>query len=696
MVLAAEDLSTSISARYRALIRIAQAIRGHRDPKELFQLLTRELREVLPFDAIVQFDEAAQKVHFHHCQDHKHPHPNSVAIAPQETVAWWVYHNQQPVMVRDAERETRFPANMAMFKRFGILSACAVPLTTAHRRLGSLAIASESADSYSDEDVLFFSLVADQIALATDDALNFEASQRAGERLQLLLDLSNRVMANLELPELLKEISASIRHVMQCDGVGVILPATKENGYQLYALHFPKSKGMLADKLSMPVDEKASLSRVIRSLVPLAMNKHDLAADVEGSSLAIEEGIQAVCHVPLIGKNRTLGALSLGRLEDIPFTIDDVEFLTQVANQVAIAVENALAYRQIAELKDRLAQEKVYLESEIRSELKFEEIIGKSASLRSVLSQIETVAPTDSTVLIYGDTGTGKELVARALHNLSSRAANAFVKLNCAAIPTGLLESELFGHERGAFTGAISQRIGRFELAHSGTVFLDEVGEIPLELQPKLLRVLQEREFERLGGTRTIRSDARLIAATNRDLSAMVDEQKFRQDLFYRLNVFPIRVPPLRERTEDIPLLVRHFVQQFSRRMNKHIDSIASETMKALVHYEWPGNIRELQNVIERAVILSPGPALKVSLADLKSRVEPAVVSRLLAPETVESGNMQSVLDETERVQILRALDQSKGIVSGPVGAAALLGMKRSTLQFRMQKLGIRVSRTSA
>jgi formate hydrogenlyase transcriptional activator len=324
----------------------------------------------------------------------------------------------------------------------------------------------------------------------------------------------------------------------------------------------------------------------------------------------------------------------------------------------------------------------VYLEDEIRSELKFEEIIGQSTALRSVLSQIETVAPTDSTVLIYGDTGTGKELVARALHNLSSRGQNAFVKLNCAAIPAGLLESELFGHERGAFTGAISQRIGRFELAHHGTVFLDEIGEIPLELQPKLLRVLQEREFERLGGTRTIRSDARLIAATNRDLSAMVDERKFRQDLFYRLNVFPIRVPPLRERTDDIPLLVRHFTQQFSRRMNKHIDSIPSETMTALVHYDWPGNIRELQNVIERAVILSPGPSLKVSLADLKSR-------------TVESGNIQTVLDETERVQILRALDQSNGIVSGPEGAAARLGLKRSTLQFRMQKLGIRVSRTS-
>ncbi len=699
MLLVADELevvSTSIRARYRALIRIAQAIRGHRDPKELFQLLSRELREVLPFDGIVQFDEAANKVHFNYCRDHDHPHPSSIAIAAEETVAWWVYHNQQAVMIRNAAHETRFPANMAMFGAFGIQSACAVPLTTAHRRLGSLVIASEAADAYSDEDVLFFSLVADQIALATDDALNFEALQKAGDRLQLLLDLSNRVMANLELPDLLKEISASIRHVMQCDGVGVILPGTEPNDYRLYALDFPKSKGALADKLSMPVDETASLTRVIRSREPFMMNKQELAADQDGHSLAIEEGIQAVCHLPLIGKNRVLGALSLGRLEDIPFTTDDVEFLTQVANQVTIAVENALAYRQIAELKDRLAQEKIYLENEIRSELKFEEIIGQSAALRSVLSQIETVAPTDSTVLIYGDTGTGKELVARALHNLSSRASNAFVKLNCAAIPTGLLESELFGHERGAFTGAIAQRIGRFELASKGTMFLDEIGEVPLELQPKLLRVLQEREFERLGGTRTIRSDARLIAATNRDLSAMVDEQKFRQDLFYRLNVFPIRVPPLRERTEDIPLLVRHFVQQFSRRMNKHIDSIASDTMRALVRYDWPGNIRELQNVIERAVILSPGPALKVSLADLKLRAEPAAVRRLTAPEPAESGNMQSVLDETERVQILRALEQSNGVISGPEGAAARLGMKRSTLQFRMQKLGIRVSRTSS
>ena len=689
-------VATSISARYRALIRIAQAIRGHRDPKELFQLLTCELRGVLPFDAIVQFDEAAKKVHFNACEDHPHPNPNSVKLAPEETLAWWVYQNQQPMVIRDVERETRFPAMMEMFKAFGIQSVCAVPLTTAHRRLGSLCIASEYADSYSDEDVLFFSLVADQIALATDDALNFEASQRNGERLKLLLDLSNRVMANLELPQLLKEISASIRQVMQCDGVAVILPEPGDKTFRLYALDFPENKAPVDEMPPMPIEGSSSLAQVFQTGRALNLRYSDIMDDM----VAKAEGIHSICHLPLAGRDRMLGILSLGRLEDIPFSKEDIEFLGQVANQVALAIENALAYGQIAELKDRLAQEKVYLEDEIRSELKFEEIIGQSAALRSVLNQIETVAPTDSTVLIYGDTGTGKELVARALHNLSSRGKNAFVKLNCAAIPTGLLESELFGHERGAFTGAISQRIGRFELAHSGTVFLDEIGEIPLELQPKLLRVLQEREFERLGGTKTIRSDARLIAATNRDLAAMVDEQKFRQDLFYRLNVFPIRVPPLRERTEDIPLLVRHFVQQFSRRMNKHIDSIPSETMKALVRYDWPGNIRELQNVIERAVILSPGPALRVSLADLKVRVEPSPVRQLVAaaplPAIEAGGNIQSVLDETERAQILRALEQSKGIVSGPDGAAARLGMKRSTLQFRMQKLGIRVSRTSS
>ena len=349
---------------------------------------------------------------------------------------------------------------------------------------------------------------------------------------------------------------------------------------------------------------------------------------------------------------------------------------------------------------DSSQQNGVYQESEPRNELLFEEIVGNSQALRCVLGEIETVAPADSTVLIYGETGTGKELIARAVHNLSSRKSNSFVKLNCAAIPRDLLESELFGHERGAFTGAISQRVGRFELAHRGTIFLDEIGEIPLELQPKLLRVLQEREFERLGSTRTLRSDARLIAATNRDLDVMVDEQKFRSDLYYRLNVFPIRVPALRERREDIPLLVRHFVQRFSQRNNRVINNVPSETMEALVRYHWPGNIRELQNVIERAVIISKSPVLKVALSTLKSdriqklgEIAPNVSP--LEHENPPEENLHHILEETERIHILRALEACNGVIAGPTGAATRLGIKRSTLHLRIQKLGIRRARTA-
>jgi len=414
---------------------------------------------------------------------------------------------------------------------------------------------------------------------------------------------------------------------------------------------------------------------------------HLTGSELDQDHIALAEGARSVCHLPLISRDRVLGVLHLGSLQENAFTEDDVAFLSKVAGQVAIAVENARAYGQIADLRDKLAQEKLYLEDEIRSELNFEEIVGKSDALRRVLKEVETVAPTDSTVLIYGETGTGKELIARAVHNLSARGSSAFVKLNCAAIPTGLLESELFGHEKGAFTGAIAQRVGRFELANRGTVFLDEIGEIPLELQPKLLRVLQEREFERLGSSRTLRTDARLIAATNRDLGAMVDEQKFRSDLYYRLNVFPVRVPPLRERPDDIPLLVRHFVQQFSRRTNRNIETIPSETLTALVNYDWPGNIRELQNVIERAVILSKGPVLKVATDDLKPRSATDGTVQL-------DKNIRGLLEHTERKQILSALEQTNWIVAGPNGAAARLGLKRSTLQSRMHKLGVRISRT--
>jgi formate hydrogenlyase transcriptional activator len=351
--------------------------------------------------------------------------------------------------------------------------------------------------------------------------------------------------------------------------------------------------------------------------------------------------------------------------------------LAQVAGQVAIAIENVLAYCENEELRNKLAEEKLYLEDEIRSAFHFEEIVGDSPALKQVLRHVETVAPTNSTVLLLGETGTGKEVIARAIHTNSPRSEASFVKVNCSAIPAGLLESELFGHEKGAFTGAIAQRLGRFELAHHGTIFLDEIGDVPLELQPKLLRVLQEQEFERLGGTKTIRVDLRVLAATNRDLSAMVAAHQFRSDLFYRLNVFPITIPPLRERTADIPALVRFFARNYSRRMSKKIEKIPAEAMDALVHYPWPGNIRELENLVERAVILSPGAVLKLPLAELAASAD------------ARAGKNLSTLADAERQHILRALDECRWVIAGPNGAANRLGMKRTTLQSKMAKLGI-------
>jgi formate hydrogenlyase transcriptional activator len=493
-------------------------------------------------------------------------------------------------------------------------------------------------------------------------------------------------VSKLELPALLHEISASIRQFMQCDAVAVVLPGPENGELHTYAMDFPGHQEIIKSAHRLQLAEG-----VFRTGQPVNFTKEQLAAD----AVTTAAGHNSCCLLPLISRECVLGVLGLGSSQENAFTEDDLGFLGQVANQIALAIENASAYGEISQLKDRLARENVYLESEIRSELHFEDIVGNSEPLQRVLKEIETVAPADSTVLIYGETGTGKELIARAVHNLSSRNSNAFVKLNCAAIPTGLLESELFGHEKGAFTGAITQRMGRFELAHRGTIFLDEIGDIPLELQPKLLRVLQEREFERLGSTRTLRSDVRLIAATNRDLKAMADEQKFRSDLYYRLNVFPIRVPALRERKEDIPLLIRHFVQQFSRRNNRVIDTIPSETMEGLVRYHWPGNIRELQNVIERAVIISKGPVLNVCLAELEPDVSTKTSSANTKLSHVHHETLQEALDETERIQILHALDDANGVVGGPNGAAARLGIKRTTLHVRMQKLGIHVSRTA-
>jgi formate hydrogenlyase transcriptional activator len=685
----------SIVARYEALIRVSQAVSAYREPRKLFDVLVDELRRVIEFDGIgiAQFDETTRAVEWHvsiRCDE-----PNPVLkdkCAQNETMTCWVFQNQRPLVIPFVDEETRFPDTMEFLKRHRMQSVCMLPLTTVHRRIGSMFLASEHPDAYSEEEVRFLSLVADQMALAIDDALNFETSRTAQEQLKLLLDLTSSVVSTLDLRELLRSVSGNLRRVMSCDLVGVGLPdAGNKNNLRVYALDFPDSKGFVREEVLIPI-EGTPPGMVFRSGEPcvgLISDVYNIPADAP----PLAEGLKTCCVLPLTSRGRIHGVLLLGRRDENTFSREHVQFLMQVASQVAIAVENALAYKKIAELKEKLTQEKLYLEDEIRTELNFEEIVGKSAALRRILQQVATVAPTDSTVLIYGETGTGKELIARAIHNLSSRQSNAFVKLNCAAIPMGLLESELFGHEKGAFTGAIAQRIGRFELASRGTVFLDEIGEIPLELQPKLLRVLQERDFERLGSSRTLTTDARLIAATNRDLGAMVEEQKFRSDLFYRLNVFPVRVPSLRERPEDIPLLVRHFTEQCALRMNKKIETISSETLKQMRQYHWPGNIRELQNVIERAVILSTGPVLNVPLSEIQSLQPLAVVNKNGSPDknsqSSSGKDIRNVLEQTERKHILDVLSETNWVVAGPNGAATRLGMKRSTLQLRMRRLGL-------
>src|SRR6266849_6094645 len=921
---------TAAAERYEALFRVSQTLISIRSSEELFRLLAHELRAVVNFYVmgVGIYDENAHQIRLTSYGEPGVP-LQVPQFAPEETFTWWVYQHQQPLIIPSLDAETRFPAVAEMLKNRGVRSVCVLPLTTVHRRLGGLAFGRLEADAYSGEEVGFLSLVTNQVALAVDDALNFDTSQHATEalraseegfrlivdsipafawyagtdgkieylnqrildftgvrledlvgfgwakvlhsedvertkkawlhsvetgepcdvdqrvrrfdniyrwfrtnaqpfrdhsgrvirwygvatdiddwkraeeglraselnfrlivdsipglvctmnaagevellnrqvleyfgktieelknwantdavhpddrarviaafthsvetgnpydiehrcrradgvyrwfqvralpvrdtegrviswyilltdidkrkqaedRLQLLLDITNQVVSNLQLRELLCAISGNIRRVMQCDCASLALPDAEIKQLQLYGPDFSEGKGFLHEEGIYSI-EGSPYGTAFRTMKPLALDSPFTAwLDNPVVQSRISEGFKSMCFVPLIRRNRAIGTLNLGRLRGDAFTQEDLYFLGQVASQIAIAVENALEYGQITEAKKRLAEQKLYLEDEIRAEQNFEEIIGQSSSLKAVLESVRIVAPADSTVLIQGETGTGKEMIARAIHNLSPRRGQAFVKVNCAAIPLGLLESELFGHEKGSFTGAIAQKVGRFELAHKGTLFLDEVGDIPLELQPKLLRVLQEQEFERLGSTRTQRVDVRVLAATNFDLTQMVAQKKFRSDLYYRLCVFPVTVPPLRDRRDDIPLLVRYFANKYARRMGKHIVSIPKEAMDALSRYAWPGNIRELQNLMERSALLTSGSSLKVPLGEILVRSD------------LHMHGDDNVLKQAEREQIVRALRESDWVVGGAHGAAARLGLKRTSLAYKMQRLGI-------
>ena len=938
---------TALTERYEALLRLSQTLISIRSSEELFDILARELRAVVNFYVmgVGIYDEKAHEVHL---KSYGEPGiPLEVpTLAPEETFTWWVYQHQQPLIIPSLDTETRFSAVAEMLKNRGVRSVCALPLTTVHRRLGGLAVGSTKADAYSREEVSFLSLVANQVALAVDDALNFEESQHAKEalrasekssrlmiasipglvntmspsgelefanpqwleyhgktleemkgwetsdvihpddlphavtawkqsvatgqpfdneyrirradgvyrwfqgrslplrdsegriirwyglitdiddrkraqealraselnfrmivdsipglvttrtaegkvefinqqtleyfgktpeqmenwdtndvvhpddlpyvmaayttaietgmpydhvhrcrcadgvyrwfhsrglpardadgriirwyflrtdidkrkqaedRLQLLLDVTNQVVSNLQLHDLLRAISTSIRRIMRCDLVSVCLPDSEMSRLQTFVLDFPGSKGFIREEYFTAIEGSLS-GLVFRTGKAWMGNASDILQLGLKDEAAIPEGLKTGCILPLVSRNRILGVLSLGRREESAISQDDIGFLAQVANQISIAVENASAYSEITHaradlekaleeikrLKDRLQDENLALREQIDQALMFEEIVGASAALRAVLSRISKVAPTDSTVLLTGETGTGKELIARAIHKRSRRPSRAFVSVNCAAIPPSLIASELFGHEKGAFTGALQRRLGRFELAEEGTLFLDEVGELPAETQIALLRVLQEREFERVGGNQPIRANVRVIAATNRDLEAAIAAGTFRSDLFYRLNVFPIEIPPLRDRREDIPLLVEYFIGHFARKAGKSFRGINKKTLDLLLSYPWPGNIRELQNVVERSVIVCETENFSVDESWLSRQP--------LAGEPKSQLELSQKLAAQEKEMIEAALRESGGRVSGLSGAAAKLGIHRSTLESKIASLKI-------
>ena len=573
----------------------------------------------------------------------------------------------------------------------GYRAVCFVPLTTSRARLGTLGFGSKRTDSYSGESVLLMERIARLLALAIEHTGQVERLAAMGEamtaerdRAQLLLDVTNAVVSERDLAALLYVISQLLRDTIAHQYASVTLWDDEAQQLRRHALVFPVGRGLLKENELLGSATAPPRLAFDRGETMVFRLSDVQALDDHSAGVMAAEGLRSVCCVPLQTARRRHGTLNVAKPDESGFGEEEVRLLEQIARQVAVAIENALAFTEISTLKDRLQEERLYLEGEITRQQDFKEIIGSSRALTSVLEQIRTVAPTEATVLLLGETGTGKELLARALHDLSRRRDRTFVRVNGAALPAGLVESELFGYEKGAFTGAVAARIGRFEVADRGTLFLDEVGDIPLEVQPKLLRVIHEREFERLGGSRTRRVDVRLIAATNRNLEEMVADGTFRRDLYYRLRVFPIHVPALRDRPEDIPPLVHHFAGRFAREMGRRIVTIPRGVMDALMKWSWPGNIRELENVIERAVILSRGSTLEVAPASFQAPPAPAGLAKPAGPGL-------SIRDyrSGERDVILRALRDSHGIVGGPGGAAVRLGLKRTTLHSKMRKLGI-------
>ncbi|HVN06784.1 MAG TPA: sigma 54-interacting transcriptional regulator [Bryobacteraceae bacterium] len=664
---------------YKSLFDLSQSIAGHTDLETLCNSLAGALRRVASFEylGLVLHDAVRNELRLHAISANRPFNEKQMVVSVDSDHAGaWVWREQKPLVLSPLEADGRWGEGMREAIEEGVRALTLVPLSNGSRRLGLLGFGFTTPYEPGADALRFLERVASEFAVTVDGYLARQELMHERDRMRVLFEITNALVSKLPMEELFAEISGQLSHVVAHDLAIVTLLDKTTGQIHLSALHAPGGTPFEPDEAcaspeGLPCGEALATGKPV---VTAGLDFERFPSPLYRKYMGL--GFRSGCSIPLVGTDGALGTLDLARSSGEPFTNDEVELLVQVAHQIAIATENSLAYRELSRMKDKLAREKLYLEDEIRFDQNVGNMIGESHAFQAVLKSVQMVAPTDATVLIEGETGTGKELVARAIHDWSARAKRSFIKVNCAAIPATLLESELFGHEKGSFTGAFAQKIGRFELAHQGTLFLDEIGEIPLELQSKLLRAIQEQELERLGGNRTIRVDVRFVAATNRNLKQMVDESKFRSDLYYRLHVFPLTVPPLRDRRGDIPLLIRYFAQKHAKRMNRQIEEIPSASIAALTNYAWPGNIRELQNLVERSVILSPGRVLQIAMPELTTPAAPL------------SGNARPD-QSADRDRILEVLRECGGRVSGPKGAAERLGLRRTTLQSRMKKLNI-------
>jgi formate hydrogenlyase transcriptional activator len=710
----AEEALRKSEQRKHSLLEINNAIITNLTHDALHHAICEALRRVLPVDraslALYQPDRDTLRIVALEKDWHLDFFRVGTEMSVKDSHHGWVFEHQRPLLRRDVETEWQYPTEQRLYHT-GLRSFCLAPLVLGGKSIGTLGIGSDKVNQYSEADAEFLCEVASQVALAAVNmrsyeeiaALNAQVT-RTAERRRALLEINNAIITNLTEQALLESVSVALARVMPVDQAVLSLYERSRDTFRILALEGPGRSGVF--KTGFELGRQNSHSGwVFDHQRPLLIFDLETERRFPTDQNLLNEGIRSFCLAPLTLGGKSIGTIGVASWTKKRYSEEDAELLQEVGNQVAMAVENMKAYEEIRSLKTKLEAENVYLQEELLKEHNFDEIVGNSPALMEVLQKVEMAAPTDATVLLYGETGTGKEVIARAIHSRSARKARAMVTVNCGAIPAGLVESELFGHVKGAFTGALHNVHGRFELADGSTLFLDEVGELPAETQIKLLRVLQEHEFQVVGSGQTTRVDVRIIAATNRNLEEDVRAGRFRSDLFYRLNVLPLNVPPLRERRSDIPQLVLFFLGRSCQKFGKKIEAVSQDTMDQLTSYDWPGNIRELQNIVERGVVLSNRPVLTLDkglFPVAQHKATPAAPEPIPAPAAVrpDSGNPPGQhnkeapspprpLEEVERDHIVAALEHTMGIIDGPKGAAKILELHPSTLRARMKKLGI-------